>query len=303
MAGAWQVDPVVRRQDRLGEGPLWCPESRRLWWLDIFDAELCSFDPASSAVTVRKLAYKVHAIAGAAYPWFLATAHKLGVAWLNAETGAFQAIHHPEAGQATHLLNDGRCDAAGRFWFASIHKQHAPEAALYCLDGDGAVTRRHHGLGTGNGLAFSPDGRWLYLIDTYVGLLRFPREQEGAAVGQPTLLLDAKLLQGWPDGMTIDSDGCLWVALAHGGVVLRLTPEGRVDATLGVPARFVTSCAFGDPDRGTLFVTSATIGRAPEELAAYPLSGALFAIRTGHQGMAETPFAGRPPVAAAPGAT
>ena len=298
MAG-WRAEVVAAREDRLGEGPLWCPESRRLWWFDIFDAELCSYDPASGAVAARRLAHKAHALARGAYPWFLATAHGLGVAWLNLETGAFRAIAHPEAGVATNLLNDGRCDAAGDFWFASIHKQRAPEGALYRLDGAGAVQRLWGGIGTGNGLAFSPDGRWLYLVDTYVGILRFPRSADGQGLGEPTLLLDATLLQGLPDGMTLDCDGCLWVALAHGGAVLRVTPAGKVDATLGIPARFVTSCCFGDDDLGTLFVTTARIGRAPAELAAYPESGALFALRTGHQGLPEVRYAGAPPAAGA----
>ena len=83
--------------------------------------------------------------------------------------------------------------------------------------------------------------------------------------------------------------------LAHGGAVVRVTPDGKVDATLGIPSRFATSCTFGGDDLGTLYITSATIGRSPEELAAYPLSGALFAIRTGHHGLPETPYAGRPP--------
>lgn len=291
----WRVEVVHGGGDRLGEGPLWCPESRRLLWLDIFDAELCSLDPASGSVETRRLAHKVHALGRAAWPWFLATAHQLGVCWLNVLTGDLRAIGHPEAGLETHLLNDARCDESGRFWFASIHKQQKPEAALYRLDAAGRIERQHHGLGTGNGLAFSPDGRWLYLIDTYVGILRFPRRDGGRAVGEPTLLLDARLLQGWPDGMTLDADGCLWVALAHGGAVLRVTPEGKVDATLGIPARFATSCAFGGEGLDTLYITSATIGRSPEELAAYPLSGALFALRTGHRGLPETAYAGSPP--------
>lgn len=299
MTCGWRVEAVVRRQDVLGEGPLWCPDSRRLWWLDIFDAELCSYDPASGAVTVRKLAQKVHAIARARYPWFVATAHSLGVSWLNVETGLQVAIHHPEAGKATHLLNDGRVDAAGRFWFASIHKKHQPEGALYRLNAAGQVKRRHYGLGTGNGMAFSPDGRWLYLIDTYVGLLRFPLSGGGLAVGKPTVMIESKLLPGLPDGMTQDSDGCLWLALAHGGQVLRVTPAGKVDAALGIPARFASSCAFGGEDLGTLYVTSATVGRPAEELALYPESGALFALRTGHRGLPEVAYAGTPPEVAA----
>ena len=290
---SWRVDVVHEGKDRLGEGPLWCPESRRLWWLDIFDAELCSYDPASGRVETQRLVHKVHALARAGWPWFVGTAHKLGVSWVNLETGVFTAIGHPEAGVASNLLNDARVDEAGNLWFASIHKQHEPTAALYRLNAAGRIERMHGGLKTGNGLAFSPDGRWLYLIDTYVGILRFPRQEGG--IGAPTLLLDANLLQGWPDGMTIDSDGCLWVALAHGGAVVRVTPDGKVDATLGIPSRFATSCTFGGDDLGTLYITSATIGRSPEELAAYPLSGALFAIRTGHHGLPETPYAGRPP--------
>ncbi len=89
---SWRVDVVHEGKDRLGEGPLWCPESRRLWWLDIFDAELCSYDPASGKVETRRLAHKVHALARAGWPWFVGTAHKLGVSWVNLESGAFAAM-------------------------------------------------------------------------------------------------------------------------------------------------------------------------------------------------------------------
>lgn len=290
--GNWQARRVTTRADVLGEGPYWCAHSRRLWWFDIMKADFCCYDPLSGAVSVVRTARKLHAMARAAWPWFLVTAHG-GLAWLNAETAELRLLRDPEEGRAGLLLNDGRCDEEGAFWFASIHKKGEPEGSLWRLDGDGSLTRHHGGLATGNGLAFSPDGRWLYLVDTYVGLLRFPLEGEGERLGPPRLLLDARLLQGWPDGLTLDSEGCLWLALAHGGAVLRLTPEGKVDATLGIPARFVTSCTFGDEDLGTLYVTTATAGRSPEELAAYPQSGALFAVRTGYRGLPEMPYAGR----------
>jgi sugar lactone lactonase YvrE len=294
----WRVQSLVARADVLGEGPYWCSQSRRLWWLDVMDSELCSLDPASGALSVTRTEHKVHALARCAFPWFICTAHVHGLAWLNVETGQLRPLRDPENGKPTMLLNDARCDAAGRFWFGSMHKKGAPEGSLYSLDGALTLKAHHHGVGTANGMAFSPDGRWLYFIDTYYGILRFAVETPGDRLGPPTLLLDAKLLQGWPDGMTIDSDGCLWVALAHGGAVLRVTPAGKIDATLGVPARFVTSCTFGGDDLGTLFVTSATLGRSPEELAAYPQSGALFAIDTGYKGLAEAPFRATPPASA-----
>lgn len=277
--------------DILGEGPYWEPARARLLWMDIMDNELHAIDADGAGHTVVRTQEKVHAIAACAAPGrFLCTAHRHGLAWLDAEDGSLVPLLDPEPDAAGHLLNDARCDASGRFWFGSLHKRHEPTGALYSIDGDGHLVRQAEGFGASNGIAFSPDGRQLYFADTYVGVFAF--DLVDGAARAPRLILRSGELPGHPDGLTVDTDGCLWVAMALGGRVARITPAGKIDRVVPVPATFVTSCTFGGPELDTLFITSARAGRPADELAREPYAGALFAVRLGHRGLPEVPYAG-----------
>jgi sugar lactone lactonase YvrE len=279
--------------DVLGEGPYWDPERAALLWSDIMDSELHRVDAQGNGHAVTRTDRKVHAIARSAeQPWYLCTCHGYGLAWLNADNGKLVPLVNPEPDLPDNLLNDARCDPSGRFWFGSIHKRHDPSGSLYSFDANRKLIRHATGFGASNGIAFSPDGRYLYLADTYTGLYRFVLEEGQPA--RPELILKADDGYGLPDGLTTDTDGCLWVAMALSAQVARLTPEGKVDRLLKVPATFVTSCTFGGPDLDVLYITTARAGRPPEELAREPHAGALFAAHVGHQGSAEVRYAGVP---------
>lgn len=286
------VEVVVASEDRLGEGPYWCPETRSLLWCDILDNELHRFDPETRKHSTIRTAEKVHAIAAAAPPWFICTVHRHGLAWLNVETGELRGIEDPEAGKPDLLLNDGRCDGRGRFWFGSLQKKHENVGSLFEIGGDLRPNRHEAGFATANGIAFSPDQSTLYFADTYAGIFAFDYDLASGRTANRRLMFDAKANDKLADGLTIDDAGCLWVAMALAGEIVRLSPDGRIDAVVPIPSRFVTSCTFGGPGLDVLYVTTARSGRKPEELAREPLAGALFAAHVGCRGLAEVPFCG-----------
>jgi sugar lactone lactonase YvrE len=289
--------------DVLGEGPYWLPGRQRLYWLDIMEHELHSLEPASGAHRMVKTEEKVHAISLARYPWFVCTVHKHGLAWLNVEDGTLVPHVDPAPDHKAYLLNDGRCDSRGHFWFGSIDKQDQPTGSLFRLDEAGHVTTEYHGLRASNGIAFAPGGRQMYLADTHTGIFAFDLDSNGEIAGPPRMIYEARKgsSDGLPDGMTIDDQGCLWVAMVHGGRLLRLTPSGAIDRTIMMPCTNVMSCTFAGPNFDTLYVTSGRLGQSAERLAAEPSLGALFAVRVGHRGFAEVPFGGFPPGQSIPG--
>jgi sugar lactone lactonase YvrE len=160
--------------------------------------------------------------------------------------------------------------------------------ALYRLDGDLRVTRALSGISVSNGLGWAPGGETLYHVDSprrRIDVYDFD-EAAGAIAGRRAVIPVAAEL-GLPDGLTVDAEGGVWVALWGGGAVQRYSPEGAPDARIELPARNVTSCCFGDVDLETLFVTTAARGDAGE-----PLAGSVFECRPGVRGLAGTPFAG-----------
>jgi sugar lactone lactonase YvrE len=184
-------------------------------------------------------------------------------------------------------FNDGAVDPAGRVWIGSMHKgETEPVGELYRLDPGGVLTRITKGAIVSNGLGWSPDGSRLYYSDS--GLHRVDVFDYDPATGeafQRRPFVDLSNVQGSPDGLTVDADGCVWVAMWGGGVVRRFAPSGQQDAVLPVPASQPTSCAFGGPDLRELYVTTARVGLSDAELAAQPLAGRLLRYRPGPVGL------------------
>ena len=275
----------------LGEGPYWSTDQSALYWLDIMDQELHRMDEFGRSHSSVRTSAKVHALAIVSKSRALCTAHAHGLAWLNLTTGALTPVVNPEPDLPTNLLNDARCDRNGRFWFGSISKKREPTGSLYSFTQRTGVVRHAGGLLASNGIVFSPDNRTLYLADTYTGVFAFDFDLDCGAVKDQRLIFPAQSGGQLPDGLTIDQDGCLWVAMALAGKVVRLTPRGAIDGTVEVPSTFVTSCTFGGASLDTLFITSGRAGRPSDELATQPHAGAVFVVRTGARGFAENIFA------------
>jgi sugar lactone lactonase YvrE len=200
-----------------------------------------------------------------------------------------------EADAPTTRFNDGKCDAAGRFWAGTMALDVAPGAgALYRLDPDYRVTRALSGVTLSNGLDWTTDNRSMYYIDSPTrGVDAFEFDLEQGVLGARRRLISIPREAGTPDGMTLDTDGGIWVALHGSGSVGRYHPDGRLERVIRVPsARLVTSCAFGGPDMGDLYITSMSDGLSAEAMAEQPRAGALFRCRPGVRGRLPHRFGG-----------
>jgi sugar lactone lactonase YvrE len=286
---------VLDAQAQLGECPRWDERERVLYWVDILEPALHRFDPASGAATKFVLPESIGCFSLREGGGFIAGLRS-GIWTLDSEARPQRMLAaNPENPQASRF-NDGRCDAAGRFFAGTIDEPRAGgHAHLYRLNG-AALEAVSAGLMTSNGLAFSPDGRWLYHSDTpRFTVYRTAYDAASGACGEREVWIMVEptpLDRGRPDGAAVDAEGCYWSAFYEGGRVVRFTPEGRVDAVYPLPVTCPTMCAFGGLDLRTLYVTSARAGRPAAELAREPLAGALFALRTAVPGLVEPRWRG-----------
>lgn len=275
--------PATPQRAEHAEGFTWDARSGRLAWVDQFAGlvHLAHHQPGMG-VLQRSRTYEVGSAVGAVVPtaeadggWMLACG--AGFAHLAAD-GTVTVVREPEsAHRATLRMNDGKCDPSGRFWAGSMAWSKAPGAGtLYRLDGDLSVSAVLTGLTISNGLAWTPDGSTLYFIDTPTQRVdRFTVAADGTLSGRrPAVRVDPAT--GAPDGMAIDDEGCLWVALWGGWAVRRYSPRGEVLAHVDVGAPQVSSCAFGGAAGRTLFVTTSQEGYGPEESERFPDAGRLF---------------------------
>jgi sugar lactone lactonase YvrE len=186
-------------------------------------------------------------------------------------------------------MNEGGCDPDGRFWCGSMAYDQRPGAAtLYRLDPDGSARAVLDGVTISNGLDWSPDGSLAYYDDTAthrIDVFDYDREA-GLTGGRPFVQLPE---DGNPDGLTVDAEGGIWVALFGGGAVHRYTPAGVLDGVVELPAAQVTACTFGGPRLDQLFITTSREGQAPGD---DPLAGALFRADVGVVGQPTREFAG-----------
>ncbi|WP_368413938.1 SMP-30/gluconolactonase/LRE family protein [Falsiroseomonas sp.] len=287
------VEVAVRAEALLGEGPLWSAREGRLLWVDILAPAIHVSDPATGADRVVPTDEMVAALAPRAAGGFVAAARS-GLRGFDGTTLG-EVIAAPIAAGAGLRLNDGRCDAAGRFWVGSLALDSTPDAgALHRLDPDGSAHLVLAGLHVPNGLGFSPDGRLLYLADSArrrLDVFDFDAARGTLANRRPFVTLAEG--EGVPDGLCVDAEGGVWIALWDGWRVVRHAPDGRLDRVIHLPVPRPTSCAFGGADLGTLYVTSARVRLSAAQLAEAPLSGSVFAIDPGGaRGQPEHDFKG-----------
>lgn len=256
------VDVVIPAQARVGEGPHWDETEGRpasLLWVDI----LAGAVHRSDVDTAHTDTWQVPWLVGAAVPkrsGGLVAATEDGFAEIDPD-GTARVRHDILA--PGHRMNDAKCDPYGRFWAGSTDLAFAAgQGALHLLDADWQPRIVLGGFTLPNGMAWNPEGTLLYLVDTHERhLLAFDVDAETADVSPPRVISTFDGLAGLPDGMCIDDEGTLWIAMWGGSQVIRLDPRsGEVLTQVAVPVVQPSSCAFGGPGRATLFVTSATDG-------------------------------------------
>ncbi|MGW5352029.1 SMP-30/gluconolactonase/LRE family protein [Streptomyces sp. NPDC004031] len=275
--GAGGVEVFSAGRHRLGEGPLWDARTRTLHWVDIVAGEVLSRREDADGPRVTRVGTDVGCLGLTADPHVLLAALRTGWHLLDLRTGALRLLADPEPGHPSSRFNDGAVDAAGRFWSGTLEDDPpGPDGRLYVLENGGSYRAADEGFRCANGIDWSPDGRWMYVVDSGRDRIhRYAFDAATGALGAREVLADTTALEGVPDGLRVDASGDLWCAFWDGAHLTRFTPDGSVRERVGLPVLRPTSIAFGGPDLRTMFVTSASRGLSEEQLARWPLSGAV----------------------------
>ncbi|PRY35243.1 SMP-30/gluconolactonase/LRE family protein [Umezawaea tangerina] len=284
------IDVAVRIQAELGEGPTWDRASSTLLWVDILAGEVHRYAPSRDDDAVLTVPQHV----GAAKP------RVMGGLVLNLAEGVALVDRD---GTKTWLVywardgvrgNDAAVDAAGRLWAGTMrYDEGAGGGWLARVEPTGAAKVVLDEVTISNGIGWSPDGTLMYYIDTpekRIDVLDYDVETGEAKARRPLCAIEGTA--GGPDGLTVDADGCVWVALWGGAAVRRYTPDGRLDREIPLPVDQPTACCFGGDDYTDLYVTSARTGLDEGALAARPLSGSVLVLPGVGVGLPSSAFAG-----------
>lgn len=283
-----QIEVAIKGSARVGEGPFWDGGSGLLHWVDILSGEIRCADPLSPVERIITLPTLV----GAAVP-------KQSGGYVAATTEGFAAVDDERSWETRvanlipgHRMNDAKCDRDGRFWAGSTDMEFADgKGALHVLSPDWQSQQVMDGFILPNGLDWSPDGSTFYLIDSMAGeVYAFDVEPGSIELANRRILARFVEADGLPDGMTVDAEGCLWIAMWGGSQVIRLSPTGERLFTLPMPVRQPSSCAFGGPNLDVLYVTSAREGL---DLSDDDAAGSVYAVYgLGVRGRPATTFGG-----------
>ena len=291
-----QAELIVDAKNSVGEIPVWLAGEQALYWVDIPACTLHKWDAAtgqtSSSPTPGMLACIAPVVSGG---WVAGMGAEMVLLKPLADVlltcTPLVLVRHPKPGMR---FNDGRCDRQGRFVAGTMvmdMSSASPAGQVYSLTAPNRCGELLAGLITPNGMAFSPDGRTMYLSDSHPSVQTVWAFDYDTATGTPSnrrVFIDMNLFPGRPDGAAVDADGCYWICGNDAGLVHRFTPAGKLDFSLAVPVKKPAMCAFGGAGLDTLFVTS--IRPQDIDLSDQPLAGGVFALRPGVCGLAEPAF-------------
>lgn len=253
-----EIEKVDTERDRLGEGPLWDPQDRVLYWIDSNGCRIRRLDPAGGDVRNWPVSEQIGSMAlresGGAV-----IALKSGFHFFDFESGTATPIIDPEQGEGRTRFNDGKVDRQGRFLAGSMDMpgMNAFRGSLYRLDPDLKLTRLRENVGVSNGPCFSPDGNTFYFADSPRKMI-WAYDYDGATgdLSNMRTFIDLEPLDAIPDGATVDADGCLWSALVSRGRIGCFSPDGELVRTIEMPTDHPSSVMFGGPGLDVLYVTS-----------------------------------------------
>lgn len=279
------IELVTIGSDQLGEGPVWLPEEGQLLRVDIDAREIVLRDIAAASERRRRLGAPVgFALPAAAGGWVAGTGREL--VRLESLDGGSEVVAAVEAGVTANRFNDAACDACGRLWAGTMSTVRQRGAgALYRFLPGGEITVAVSGATISNGLDWNLDATCLYYIDSTtqrVDAIDFDLDRGRLGARRAFASIDPS--DGLPDGLAVDADGGVWIALFGGGAVRRYLPDGRLDAEIRLPVTNPTSLAFAGADRTDLYVTSARHRLSAAQLKHEPLAGSLLRLRPGVRG-------------------
>ncbi|MBQ1099997.1 SMP-30/gluconolactonase/LRE family protein [Streptomyces sp. b94] len=285
-------DVAVRAEASLGEGPTWDPKTRRLLWIDILNSRVHTYDPATGRRTVRRTDQHVGAVKPRAGGGLVLNLRD-GIGLLDPDD-TFRWLHREVV--PGRRANDAAVAPDGTLWAGTMRYDEAPGGgSLSRVTGDGTVEVLLGDVAVSNGTGWSPDGRLMYHVDSPTRRIDvfdvFEDADSGAGEGRITGRRRLATIEdgaGFPDGLCVDAEGCVWVALWDGGAVRRYTPSGDLDRVIPLPVPRVTACAFGGPGLTDLYITTARVGPT----APHPLAGSVLVVPGAGRGVAQPAFAG-----------
>lgn len=275
----WEL--VSHIQSELGESPLWDYRSKKLYWIDIYGQKIFCHNPHNGQTDAIAMDQKIGCIALTTNSNTLITAQKKGIYFTKITSGENTLVASPEANLPNNRFNDGKVDTLGNLWAGTMDEVYNTKevASLYKLSPNLNITLAQPKISCSNGLAWDLNNKKFYLIDTGIRkLLVF--DYRNGMIDNREELYTFEDKNGIPDGMTIDAEGKLWIALWNGNKVIRFDPI--VKETIGeiqLPVSKITSCTFGGKSFNDMYITTAKIGLNDEDLKNQPLAGSTFVIK------------------------
>jgi len=281
------VKVVAETTSQLGEGPVWLEDEGVFYWVDITAKQIRFHNPETGEQRTIQLSQLI----GAAVPDHngnLICAIESGFYKLSIASEQLIEIKLVEGHLTNNRFNDGKCDRTGRFWAGTMSMIGEAEAgALYCLERDGTVKKAVERVSISNGISWSSDDTKMYYIDTSTRKIQqFDYDAETGNISGQKVIISIPAEQGYPDGMTIDAEGMIWVAHWGGSCISRWNPAtGEQLEVVELPATNITSCCFGGENLDQLFITSAREGLSEEHLRQEQFAGSCFLYTPGVQGL------------------
>lgn len=295
MAPLTETDSVIQCiadvRANVGEGSVWVPGEEALYWVDNKGRKVFRSDESGEVRTFR-IPFEICCLAPRERGGFIAGTDR-GIAEIDLEAGRYDVVANPEADLPGNRFNDGKTDPWGRFWSGTMdNAEKKASGSLYRFDRNLSWTKVDSGYRVTNGPAFDRARCRMYHTDSAARTIyAFDLSETGDASGR-RVFARFEEEDGSPDGMTVDSEGHLWVCFWDGWCLRRLSPEGRIVERVDMPVQRPTSCAFGGPELDRLYVTSARLGFDEDALRMQPCAGGLFLVKMKVRGVAETSFAG-----------
>ena len=278
---------VLKVETKLGEGAIWNHKSQELFWVDIEGKTLHIYNPALRQDQIFRLDQRIGTVVPTSERKAV-VALEDGIYMMDLRRGATDLLVRPAEHGEGLRFNDGKCDPAGRIWVGSMHLQQTPgAAALYRIDAAGNAAKMLDSVTISNGIVWSSDQKTMYYIDTHLGNVRaFDYDNASGEISNERVVINVPEEMGFPDGMTIDAEDMLWIALWRGQGVGRWNPQtGKLLSKINVPATNVTSVAFGGPELDTLYITTASIDMTAEQQEQFPDAGSLYMAVPGVKGL------------------
>jgi len=285
-----QAEHFLPVQNQLGEGPLWHPIERVLYWVDIEGESIHCYILDSGQRNTFKMGQPVGCLAFRKSGG-LVLGLKDGLAFWDPGTAEYELIDNPEAERENARFNDGKVGPGGRFWAGTLGEDD--QSSLYRLDPDLKVHSLETGIQISNGLGWSPDHKIMYFTDSPLRVIyAYDFDLESGSISNRREFVKVPPGDGDPDGLTVDSEGFVWSAHWDGWRITRYDPDGKIERVVYLPVQRPTSCTFGGPDLDLVFITSAWTGLSETERLEQPLAGDLFLVYADVKGQKEFEFLG-----------